>query len=54
MKKQGKPDPYAYLPLNPRMLNRKSKNKAVSQFEKVVNAAKRGAQTSKSHKKKKT
>ena len=38
MKIRGRPDPYAFVPLNPQMLNRRSKHSAVRQFEGVVKA----------------
>jgi ribosomal RNA-processing protein 12 len=45
MKKPGRPDPYAYLPLNPRMLNKRRRLHAYKQFENVITAAKKGAKT---------
>jgi hypothetical protein len=43
MKRAGRPDPYAYLPLNPRMLNKRRRLHAYKQFENVIKAAKKGA-----------
>jgi len=51
VKKSGKLDPYAYLPLDPRFLNRRQKVKAKRQFDNIIHAAKRGSSAvSKTHK----
>lgn len=44
--KRGGLDPYAYVPLNPRNLNPRARNKAHKAFENVVKAAKKGTQAS--------
>jgi ribosomal RNA-processing protein 12 len=51
MKRAGRPDPYAYLPLNPRMLNKRRRLHAYKQFENVIKAAKRGAKAKRKKKK---
>nr|XP_006820689.1 PREDICTED: RRP12-like protein-like [Saccoglossus kowalevskii] len=43
MKKKGKPDPYAYIPLDFKQLNRRKKAKSAGQWKSIVHAAKRGA-----------
>ncbi|CAG9830042.1 unnamed protein product [Diabrotica balteata] len=43
VKKKGKLDPYAYLPLKRTSLNKRKKNKAAGQFKHIVKAAKLGA-----------
>ncbi|VEN55811.1 unnamed protein product, partial [Callosobruchus maculatus] len=43
VKKKGKPDPYAYLPLKRSTLNKRKKSKAAGQFKNIVKAAKAGA-----------
>eukprot|EP00698_Gefionella_okellyi_P001937 TRINITY_DN1180_c0_g1_i1.p1 TRINITY_DN1180_c0_g1~~TRINITY_DN1180_c0_g1_i1.p1 ORF type:complete len:1170 (-),score=314.32 TRINITY_DN1180_c0_g1_i1:195-3680(-) len=43
VKRKGKVEPYAYVPLNPHQLNRRSRQSAHKNFEGVVNAAKKGA-----------
>jgi len=42
--KVGKVQPYAYLPLNRTLLNKRKQKKASTQFTNIVNAAKKGAQ----------
>lgn len=42
-KKGGKVEPYAYLPLDPASLNKRTKRKAVGQWRGVVRAAQAGA-----------
>jgi len=49
--KKGKPEPYAYYPLNPRHLNKRSKPKVMGQYQGIVNAAKKGSQVKSSKKK---
>ena len=39
MKKKGVPDPYAYIPLNRQMLNRRKKVKLSGQFSHMVGRA---------------
>jgi len=43
MKRRGKPDPYAYIPLDRRALNKRKAKKMAGQFNAVVRSAKRGA-----------
>merc|ERR1712034_62506 len=43
VKKKGKPDPFAYIPLNHKTLNKRKAAKSHSVFSKVVKAAKKGA-----------
>ncbi|KAL3267861.1 hypothetical protein HHI36_007002 [Cryptolaemus montrouzieri] len=43
VKKKGKFDPYAYLPLQRTTLNKRKKMKSTSQFKNIMKAAKRGA-----------
>ena len=43
MKKKGKPDPFAYIPLNHKTLNKRKAVKSHGVFSKVVKAAKKGA-----------
>ncbi|KAL6079675.1 pre-rRNA processing protein, variant 2 [Balamuthia mandrillaris] len=45
VKKEGKFEPYAYLPLDPKNLNKRRKHKAVAQFSNLVSAAKTGSKT---------
>lgn len=44
VKKKGRPDPYAYIPLNRSKLNRRKKVKLQGQFKGLVKAAQRGSQ----------
>ncbi|RWS27747.1 RRP12-like protein [Leptotrombidium deliense] len=44
MKRKGRPDPYAYVPLNPQALNKRKAAKFRGQFKNIVRAAKSGAQ----------
>uniref|UniRef100_A0A2K6K0J5 Ribosomal RNA processing 12 homolog n=1 Tax=Rhinopithecus bieti TaxID=61621 RepID=A0A2K6K0J5_RHIBE len=44
VKKKGRPDPYAYIPLNKNKLNRRKKMKLQGQFKGLVKAARRGSQ----------
>ncbi len=46
MLRNGQHEPYAYIPLNPKLANKRKQQKAVGQFKSVVAAAKRGAQKS--------
>ena len=46
MLKPGQHEPYAYIPLNPKMANKRRQQKAVGQFKNIVSAAKKGAQKS--------
>jgi len=43
VKKKGKPDPFAYIPLNHKTLNKRKAVKSHGVFSKVVKAAKKGA-----------
>merc|ERR1711915_526335 len=43
VKRKGKPDPYAYIPISHKSLNRRKAAKSKSVFSKVVKAAKKGA-----------
>ncbi|KAJ7336525.1 pre-rRNA processing protein [Desmophyllum pertusum] len=43
MKKKGKPDPFAYVPLQLNMLNKRKQRKMTGQFKGLVRATKRGA-----------
>ena len=43
VKKTGKHDPYAYIPLNHKSLNKRKSAKAKGQFSNVIKAAKKGA-----------
>ncbi len=43
MKKPGKADPYAYVPLDMKNLNRRKRAKAAGQFKNLVRGAKKGA-----------
>ncbi|CAC5426030.1 RRP12 [Mytilus coruscus] len=53
IKKKGKPDPYAYVPLQFQSLNKRKKAKMQGQFKNLVKGAKKGAMkgTKKKHKK---
>lgn len=52
IKKKGKPDPFAYVPLQLNMLNKRKQRKMTGQFKGLVRATKRGAANVK-HKKSK-
>lgn len=52
VRKKGKPDPFAYVPLQRKTLNKRKQRKMVGQFKGLVRATKRGAVNAK-HKKKK-
>ncbi|KAJ8867394.1 hypothetical protein PR048_031195 [Dryococelus australis] len=43
MKRKGMPDPYAYVPLSRKMLNKRKKAKYSGQFTNLVRAARKGA-----------
>jgi len=43
VKLKGKPDPYAYMPLSRKMLNRRKRQKQAKQFKTIVKSAKKGA-----------
>ncbi|XP_067858888.1 RRP12-like protein [Heptranchias perlo] len=45
VRRRGKPDPFAYIPLDKSQLNRRKKAKIYGQFKGLVKAAERGAQT---------
>jgi len=55
VKKAGRLDPYAYVPLNPKFLNKRQKVKAKRQFDNIIHGAKKGSlslhtKSSKKHK----
>merc|ERR1719433_719749 len=43
VKRKGKPDPYAYVPLQKSALNRRKKAKFEGQFKSLANAANKGS-----------
>jgi ribosomal RNA-processing protein 12 len=43
MKKKGKPEPYAYIPLSRNSLNRRKRAKNTTQFKNIVEGARKGA-----------
>ncbi len=43
MKRRGKPDPFAYVPLNKSSLNKRKRQKFEGQFSSIVKSAKKGA-----------
>jgi len=45
VKRKGKPDPYAYVPLQKGALNKRKKQKFEGQFKNLVQGAKKGAQS---------
>ncbi len=45
MKRKGRPDPYAYIPLNRQMLNKRKKAKLSGRFNNLIKAAKKGAKS---------
>ncbi|XP_059586238.1 RRP12-like protein isoform X2 [Alligator mississippiensis] len=49
VKKAGRPDPYAYIPLNRAKLNRRKKAKLQGQFKGLMKGAQRGAQAGHRH-----
>uniref|UniRef100_A0A8C8R7I7 Ribosomal RNA processing 12 homolog n=1 Tax=Pelusios castaneus TaxID=367368 RepID=A0A8C8R7I7_9SAUR len=49
VKKKGRLDPYAYIPLNRAKLNRRKKAKMQGQFQGLMKGAQRGAQTGRKH-----
>jgi len=50
-KLKGKPDPYAYVPLNRQKLNKRKSAKLSGQFHGMVKAARKGANTGEKHRK---
>ncbi|XP_060624215.2 RRP12-like protein [Anolis sagrei] len=52
IKKKGRLDPYAYIPLNIAKLNRRKKAKLQGQYKGLMKGAQRGAQAGKKHRKK--
>ena len=50
MKRKGKPDPYAYVPLQKSALNRRKKAKFEGQFRGLVKAAEKGSSKGKKSK----
>ncbi|XP_075933158.1 RRP12-like protein [Anarhichas minor] len=53
VKKKGKPDPYAYIPLKKSQLNRRKRAKLQGQFQGMVRGAQKGALSGKKMQKKK-
>ncbi|KAK5616046.1 pre-rRNA processing protein [Crenichthys baileyi] len=53
VKKKGRPDPYAYIPLKKDQLNRRKRAKLHGQFKGMVRGAQKGAQSGKKMQKKK-
>ncbi|KAK9541593.1 hypothetical protein VZT92_001625 [Zoarces viviparus] len=53
VKKKGKPDPYAYIPLKKAQLNRRKRAKLQGQFQGMVRGAQKGALSGKKMQKKK-
>ncbi|EFN82732.1 RRP12-like protein [Harpegnathos saltator] len=53
IKKKGKPDPYAYLPLTRAVLNRRKKKKNAGKFQSIVSGARKGARIGMKNKRKK-
>ncbi|XP_078033343.1 RRP12-like protein [Augochlora pura] len=51
IKKKGKPDPYAYIPLSRSALNKRKRKKNAAKFEGVIKSAKKGAQIGTKNKK---
>ncbi|XP_076241510.1 RRP12-like protein isoform X1 [Calliopsis andreniformis] len=51
IKKKGKPDPYAYVPLSRSVLNKRKKKKNAGKFNKIIKGAKKGAQKGMKNKK---
>lgn len=43
IKKKGKPDPYAYLPLTRAALNKRKKKKNAGKFQSIISGARKGA-----------
>ncbi|RZC36936.1 RRP12-like protein [Asbolus verrucosus] len=43
VKRKGKPDPYAYVPLRRSAINKRKKSKAAGQFKNIIRGAKSGA-----------
>ncbi|KAL3864636.1 hypothetical protein ACJMK2_006301, partial [Sinanodonta woodiana] len=52
VKKKGKPDPYAYVPLNRQQLNKRKRAKLEGQFGNLVRGARKGASKGQKAKKK--
>ncbi|XP_076547072.1 RRP12-like protein [Osmia lignaria lignaria] len=51
VKKKGKPDPYAYVPLSRSVLNKRKKKKNANKFNNIIKGEKKGAQTKAKNKK---
>lgn len=45
MKRKGRPDPYAYIPLNRQFLNKRKKAKMSGRFNNLIKAAQKGAKS---------
>ncbi|XP_036149420.1 RRP12-like protein isoform X2 [Monomorium pharaonis] len=45
IKRKGKPDPYAYVPLTRSILNKRKKKKNIGKFQSIVTGARKGART---------
>ncbi|XP_017799417.1 PREDICTED: RRP12-like protein [Habropoda laboriosa] len=52
IKKKGKPDPYAYVPLTRASLNRRKKKQNAGKFENIIKGAKKGAKVGMKNRKK--
>lgn len=52
MKRKGMPDPYAYVPLTRKLLNKRKRNKSTGQFKNIIKGAKKGAKIGNSMKSK--
>ncbi|KMQ96335.1 rrp12-like protein [Lasius niger] len=53
IKRKGKPDPYAYLPLTRSALNKRKKKKNAGKFQSIVSGARKGARIGMKNKRKK-
>ncbi|XP_018354107.1 PREDICTED: RRP12-like protein [Trachymyrmex septentrionalis] len=53
IKKKGKPDPYAYVPLTRSILNKRKKKKNAGKFQSIVSGARKGARTGMRNKRRK-
>ncbi|PRP88643.1 hypothetical protein PROFUN_02739 [Planoprotostelium fungivorum] len=48
-KQSGGVQPFAYMPLDPKLLNKRTNKKAAGQLKSIVNAAKKGSKTQRAH-----
>ncbi|XP_011686333.1 PREDICTED: RRP12-like protein [Wasmannia auropunctata] len=53
VKRKGKPDPYAYVPLTRSILNKRKKKKNAGKFQSIVSGARKGARTGMRNKRRK-